>query len=249
MKPFGFIYITTNRINGKRYVGQSRKPVDVIYFGSGRAINRAIRKYGIVNFEREIIAFAFSKADLNFLEEHFISEFDAVNSRDWYNMSSAPHVTRGFKGKKHSTEHKEKMSRILSGHTVSEKTREKMKARWAERKERVKLGLDTWIGTKEHKKLSSVRARIMGKKNAMPREDREYQCPVCQCKFVKNELLHHPKKENRCCSRACNAKRTGSRPKIKGQKRPEYSAKSKLRKRVYNDDGTWNWGLKSNNGL
>ena len=55
---YGFIYITTNLINGMKYVGQ--KQYDKYgrwksYLGSGIYLKRAINKYGEENFTREII--------------------------------------------------------------------------------------------------------------------------------------------------------------------------------------------------
>ena len=54
--PFGFIYITTNWINGKRYIGQ-RKFSDgwTTYLGSGKRFKQALKKYGRKNFTRLII--------------------------------------------------------------------------------------------------------------------------------------------------------------------------------------------------
>ena len=49
-----FIYKTTNLINGKIYIGKykgNRKN----YLGSGVILKKAIKKYGIENFTREII--------------------------------------------------------------------------------------------------------------------------------------------------------------------------------------------------
>lgn len=117
MQAYGFIYVTTNNINGKKYIGQTKKSFDSAYLGSGKAIKRAIAKYGAENFTREIIAVAFSKCDLDFLEEHFISEFNAVADRNWYNISSAPNVTFGFAGKQHTQEWKEaRRADMLTNH-------------------------------------------------------------------------------------------------------------------------------------
>ena len=55
---YGFIYITTNHINGKKYIGQKRYDKNnkwKSYLGSGIHLKRAINKYGADNFSKEII--------------------------------------------------------------------------------------------------------------------------------------------------------------------------------------------------
>lgn len=86
---YGFIYITTNLVNGKKYIGQ--KKIDnkykwKSYLGSGLHFKKALEKYGKHNFEREIIAYAKDLKELNELEEYYIKKYDAVNSRNFYNM-------------------------------------------------------------------------------------------------------------------------------------------------------------------
>lgn len=52
----GYIYKTTNLINGKIYIGKHEAVEhDKKYFGSGYLLNKAIEKYGIENFSNEII--------------------------------------------------------------------------------------------------------------------------------------------------------------------------------------------------
>ena len=47
--PYGFIYITTNLIDGKRYLGQRKFYGNwQEYLGSGAAFKQAIDKYGII---------------------------------------------------------------------------------------------------------------------------------------------------------------------------------------------------------
>ena len=55
---YGFIYITTNHINGKKYIGQKKYDKSgkwKKYLGSGLALKNAITKYGVENFSKEII--------------------------------------------------------------------------------------------------------------------------------------------------------------------------------------------------
>ena len=67
--PYGFIYITTNLINGKKYIGQKKFIRQWEYYlGSGRHFKNAINKYGKENFIREIIAIAYSKEEADKLE-------------------------------------------------------------------------------------------------------------------------------------------------------------------------------------
>ena len=43
-----YIYLITNKINGKQYIGQHYGELEDSYFGSGVLITKAIEKYGIV---------------------------------------------------------------------------------------------------------------------------------------------------------------------------------------------------------
>lgn len=84
---YGFIYITTNLVNGRLYVGQKKiRSGWETYLGSGDALKKAIQKYGRENFERKIIDIAFSVNELNYLENLYTRMFNAVDSRKWYNI-------------------------------------------------------------------------------------------------------------------------------------------------------------------
>lgn len=86
---YGFIYITTNRVNGKRYIGKRKchsKKLDDEYLGSGTILLQAVKKYGKNNFYKEIICECCDYDDLNNKEKYYIDLYDAVNSNDFYNM-------------------------------------------------------------------------------------------------------------------------------------------------------------------
>lgn len=96
-EPYGFIYITTNLVNGKRYLGQ-RKFSDgwKNYLGSGLAFKDAINKYGEENFKRNIVAICSSEDELNQVEYDLSVFFDVVNSPDWYNLVLGGGTSRGW---------------------------------------------------------------------------------------------------------------------------------------------------------
>ena len=66
---FHFCYRTTNRVNGRTYVGKrTTDRVDDGYLGSGVLLALAIKKYGRENFTREIIEF-YDDSESAFLAE------------------------------------------------------------------------------------------------------------------------------------------------------------------------------------
>lgn len=99
-EPYGFIYITTNMINGKRYIGQKMfKGKWKCYLGSGIHLKRAIKKYGKENFYRAIIDIAYSKKDLDRLEKEWINNYNAVENEDFYNVAEGGEGGNTYAGK------------------------------------------------------------------------------------------------------------------------------------------------------
>lgn len=85
---FGYIYLVTNNIDNKKYIGKRESSeFDKYYWGSGKYLQNAIHKYGKENFSREILAWAETKEELCRLEEEYILKYDAIDSPEYYNLT------------------------------------------------------------------------------------------------------------------------------------------------------------------
>ena len=88
---YGFIYITTNHVNGKKYIGQKKYDRNgkwKKYLGSGIALKNAIIKYGIENFSKEIIEECETKELLDEREIYWITFYNASKDDLFYNIAS-----------------------------------------------------------------------------------------------------------------------------------------------------------------
>ena len=88
---YGFVYITTNHVNGKQYIGQRKYDKQgkwKEYLRSGIILSRAIEKYGLKNFSKEIIEECKTKKILNEREIYWINYYNAVESDNFYNIAS-----------------------------------------------------------------------------------------------------------------------------------------------------------------
>lgn len=80
------IYKITNKINGKIYIGKHiTKNIDDGYMGSGKHLKRAINKYGIENFEREILFCFDNELEMNSKEAELVTEEFCLRE-DTYNL-------------------------------------------------------------------------------------------------------------------------------------------------------------------
>lgn len=81
-----YIYITTNNINGKQYIGQHKGEPDDSYLGSGTTIKKAIAKYGKENFSKEVLCYCQTREEANEKEKEIIAFYNAVDSEKFYNI-------------------------------------------------------------------------------------------------------------------------------------------------------------------
>lgn len=86
-KYYGYVYITTNIVNGKQYLGVKESSVFVsAYKGSGKILWKAINKYGWDSFKTEVYSWHKTKEELYNEEKKLSIEWNVVKSSHWYNV-------------------------------------------------------------------------------------------------------------------------------------------------------------------
>lgn len=90
--PFGIIYCVTNKVNGKRYIGQTTMPLYKRWHAHKRADGRclslsaAIKKYGAECFEVVEIDRAYSREELDAKEIAHIAAANSLDPAFGYNL-------------------------------------------------------------------------------------------------------------------------------------------------------------------
>lgn len=139
---YGFVYMTRNNITGKLYIGRHKRTMnpkdidDSWYLGSGKAFKRALAKYGEDNFERTILYECDSETQLNYMEEIFISYYNAVDDDMFYNL------TRGGEG--------------IAGYQFTEEVKAKMRKSHKPMSEEARKNMSRDFSEETRKKLSEA---------------------------------------------------------------------------------------------
>lgn len=118
----GYIYKITNKVNGKSYIGETKKDdptkrwkqhINTISRGVGcPALGSAVKKYGIDNFEFKVLIICFDE-DRFIYETEYIKKYNTYGENG-YNMTRGGEGG-GFVGKKHSEETKKLIKEKLTG--------------------------------------------------------------------------------------------------------------------------------------
>lgn len=120
------IYKITNYKNGKIYIGQTIRSIHIRWKEHVRMtseceyLKNAIKKHGENSFFREVIDFATSMHELNYLEEFWIEFYDSANRDKGYN------IELGGKNSKSSLITKEKIKISNTGKKRSKETKLKI---------------------------------------------------------------------------------------------------------------------------
>jgi len=126
-KTYNIVYVTTNLINGKQYVGDHSTDKEIKqdkYLESGIGIKNAIIKYGKENFKREILEFFPTKQESFAAQSKYISEFNTLNPLGYNNDKNGGYCLTGLS----SEEKSEKLSKIHKGKVLSEEHKERIRS-------------------------------------------------------------------------------------------------------------------------
>ena len=116
----GYIYITTNNINGMKYIGKRKKDrfLGNKYLGSGKYLKEAIAVYGSDNFSVELLCECETIEELNEKEIYYIDKYNAQYDSMFYNIAKGGEAGIGgdhFRGHHHTDETRRKMSESRTG--------------------------------------------------------------------------------------------------------------------------------------
>jgi len=158
---YGYIYVTTNSVNGKKYIGQKKSDIFLgsKYLGSGYLLIKAISKYGRDNFNVELLERVDGcKKDLDNREKFWIAEYHADKSEEFYNIQSGG---QGGDQLKHLPE--DRIKQIRKDHSEFMKSF-KMSDEAKERLSKVRRGMKRSEQTKQN-----ISKSLIGKTKKMPK--------------------------------------------------------------------------------
>ena len=142
----GIVYKAVNKINGKIYIGQTCRSLkkrikehkyDAFHNTYNSPFHASIKKYGLENFEWDIVKKCYSGEDLDKAEKYFIKSHRSNDRFKGYNLTIGGNVLRGkdnpFYGRRHTDEVKKKISLVNKGNpghnrgkNLSEETKRKI---------------------------------------------------------------------------------------------------------------------------
>lgn len=143
------IYKITNIVNGKIYIGKHQTSnINDSYFGSGVALERAIKKYGKKSFTKEVLYIFDNEFEMNEKEKEIVNQ-QFILCENNYNLGVGGDGGSHFKGKKHKKETKKLLSEIAKKRIITEETRKKISESNSKR-----------VITEETRKKLSERAKL-----------------------------------------------------------------------------------------
>lgn len=95
---YRFVYMTTNKLNGKKYIGKhtTNNLIDG-YYGSNDELIEDIKVFGKGNFEQIILDYAENDEELKQKESYHLRKNKVVERSDFYNQTYSSSGGNTFK--------------------------------------------------------------------------------------------------------------------------------------------------------
>jgi len=94
--PYGIIYMIRNKVNDKKYIGQTTQTLKERCIWSEDSLNgkyyynlhlcNSIKKYGIKKFDRKVLDIGFNQEELDRKEEFYIQKYNTMDQDLGYNL-------------------------------------------------------------------------------------------------------------------------------------------------------------------
>ena len=121
-----YVYEITNLINGKKYIGKRscECPIEEDkYMSSGTYLKKDIKKYGIENFNKKVLAICDNENMVSELEYYFICKRNAIVREDYYNEYLYPvKIDLGHNEEVNTEEFRKKISKKMQGKFIGGKS-------------------------------------------------------------------------------------------------------------------------------
>lgn len=189
MKKFYFIYKIENQINRKCYIGKHETfNINDSYFGSGKILKLAIKKYGFYNFKKEILEYCDSSDELCKKEIDLINQYKTlyphgyninIGGKGGDNFTNNPNkdlILKKIKNRPirlHTEEEKEDRRKRMTG--IKMKPHKKLNCEYCN-KEISQANYNRWHGN--NCKLSP---------NYIKKDIKKMQCEYCS-KIISNQI-------------------------------------------------------------
>jgi hypothetical protein len=226
------IYKIVNKVNGNFYIGTHKtKNINDGYMGSGVLIKRAVEKYGLDNFIKEIL-FVYTNKKEAFNKEKELVTITEVNNKKCYNLKEGgcggfDHIREHCKTKKHFCFNSVKIHHpetMISKTIAQDQLSYFLSNGWIkgfspEHKQKLSIGSKLKIQTNEHKKKNSDRKKhnLIYKKNndlkwLLPEEVNDYTLNgwsifTKNCKFCNTEFIAKGMSAKYCSIKCRNLKK------------------------------------------
>lgn len=207
-----YMYEIKNNVDGKIYIGvHETENLKDEYFGSGKLIQRAIKKHGKENFTKTILEFFCTREDMYKRESELVND-EFVLREDTYNLGNGGYGGTIKQNRKpftkfHTEETKLKIARGRIGKVATEETRKKLRDNnWAKKdpeKQRlhaIEAGKQRYKNCESTNHSLETRKKIADSLKGIKQE--QITCPHCgkvggdramkrhhfdNCKFMVNE--------------------------------------------------------------